>query len=87
MIIAERPADPELAQSLDKFRRNGEWLTKHGSGLFDRYRGKYIAVSGGEVFAADDACEAERLAEAKHPDDEPFVQWVPRDRCPRIYAC
>jgi hypothetical protein len=38
------------------------------------------------VFVADDAVEARRLASENHPDDEPFVQFVPRERRERIYA-
>jgi hypothetical protein len=38
------------------------------------------------VFVADEAREARRLATAKHPDDEPFVQYIPRERAVRIYA-
>ena len=58
-----------------------------GAPLFERYAGKYLAVSEGEVFVAEDAWEARRLARVQHPDDEPFVQHVPRDSNPRIYAC
>jgi hypothetical protein len=86
LILTEEPADPEFNQSLARFRRNGEWLTEHGAPLFERFRGQYIAVSEGEVFAANDAWEARRLAKEKHPDDEPFVQYIPRERYERIYA-
>jgi hypothetical protein len=78
--------DPALADRMARFRRNAEWLTANGAPLFDRFPGSYLAVSDGEVFVADDAREARRLAQEKHPDDEPFVQYVPRDRYPRIYA-
>ena len=71
---------------MDRFRRNGEWLTAHGISLFASCPGKYLAVSEGEVFVAGDASEARRLAEEKHPDDEPFVQFVPLEKRERIYA-
>jgi len=87
LILAEEPEDPVLNERMARFRSNGEWLTRHGAPLFERYAGKYIAVSKGEVFVSDDAWEARRLARAQHPDDEPFVQYVPRDSNPRIYAC
>jgi hypothetical protein len=38
------------------------------------------------VFAAHDAWEARRLTKERHPDDEPFVQYIPRERYERIYA-
>ena len=87
LIITEEPEDPELNRRMARFRRNGEWLTEHGGPLFKQFRGRYIAVSEGEVFVADDHWEAKRLAKAQHPDDEPFVQHIPLERIERIYAC
>ena len=71
---------------MDKFRHNGEWLTEHGAPLFEQFPGMYLAVSEGEVFVADEASEARRLAREKHPNDEPFLQYVPRESWERIYA-
>lgn len=87
LIITEEPEDPEFNRRMAQFRRNGDWLTEHGAPLFERYRGRCIAISEGEVFVADDYWEAQRLAKEKHPDDEPFVQRMPRERMERIYAC
>jgi len=87
LIITEETEDPEINRRMARFRRNGEWLTEHGAPLFKRYRGRYIAVSEGEVFVADDYWEAERLAKEKHPDDAPSVQYIPQDDYERIYAC
>lgn len=87
LIITEEPEDAGFNRRMAQFRRNGEWLTEHGAPLFKQYRGRYIAVSEGEVFVADDYWEAERLAKEKHPDDVPSVQYVPSDNCERIYAC
>lgn len=86
VTITEEAVDPELAHRLQRFRRNGEWLTEHGAFVFSAYRGKFIAVSEGEVFAADDRWEARRLAQEKHPDDEPLVQFIPLEKIERIYA-
>ena len=61
-------------------------MTAHGSALFEQFPGKYLAVTEGEVFVADDASEARRLATEKNPDDEPFVQFVPPESRERIYA-
>ncbi|MCI0489825.1 MAG: DUF5678 domain-containing protein [Blastocatellia bacterium] len=84
-IITEEPEDLNFNQRLDRFRRNGEWLTEHGASLFEQYPGQYIATSEGEVFVSDDALEARRMALEKHPGDEPFVQYVPRESYERIY--
>ena len=87
LIMTEGPEDPELQRRMARYRRNGAWLTEHGASLFEQWAGQYIAVAEGEVFVAADACEARRLARVKHPDDEPFVQYIPRESYERIYAC
>ncbi len=86
-IFTEGPEDVELNERLGRFRRNGEWLTEHGAPLFEKHAGHYIAVSEGEVFTADDVHTARQLAMQKHPDDEPFVQYIPTEKVVRIYAC
>jgi hypothetical protein len=86
LIMTEGPEEPELNRRLTQYQRNGEWLTEHGASLFQQFRGQYIAVSEGEVFTAPDAWEAQRLAKTKHPDDEPFVQYIPQEKYERIYA-
>lgn len=86
LLITEDAIDPELTARIARFRRNGEWLTAQGEYLFERFPGKYVAVSEGGVFVANDASEAARLASEKHPDDQPFVQFIPRESRERIYA-
>ena len=85
--ITVEPAEPDFIKRSLRYRANGEWLTEHGAPWFVQFPGKFIAVSEGEVFVADDALEARRLASQKHPGDEPFVQYIPRENRPRIYAC
>ena len=86
LVITEEDQDLAFSALMDRFRHNGEWLTEHGAPLFERFPGKYLAVSEGEVFVADEPSEARRLAKAKHPNDEPFLQYVPRESRERIYA-
>jgi Family of unknown function (DUF5678) len=86
LTMTEEPEDPAFNQRLVKYRHNGEWLTEHGASLFEQFPGCYVAVSESDVFVADDAWEARRLAKEKHPDDEPFVQYIPKEHYERIYA-
>lgn len=86
-VFIEEVEDKELSERLSRFRRNGEWLTEHGASLFEQHAGHYLAVSEGEVFIADDMRSARQLAQEKHPEDEPFVQYIPLERKVRIYAC
>jgi hypothetical protein len=86
VVVSEEPEDSERRRRLDQFERNGVWLSEHGASVYDQHAGRYVAVAAGEVFAADDAWEARRLALERHPDDEPFIQYIPRERYARVYA-
>ena len=87
LTITEEPGDPKFAREMAQYRRNREWLVAHDPSFFDQFRGRYIAAAGGEVFVADDAWEAERLAKEKHPQDVPFIRHIPREKLIWIYAC
>jgi hypothetical protein len=89
VIITEEPLTPELARALENGRRNLLWFNEHVEELevYERYRGKYVAAAGGELFVAETAEEVERLAEEKHPADTPHVRYIPREKRYRIYAC
>jgi hypothetical protein len=76
LTVTEEPEDVEFNRRMDRFQRNGEWLTEHGAPLFERFPGQYVAVSEGDVFVSDNAWAARQLAREKHPDDEPFVQYI-----------
>jgi hypothetical protein len=54
--------------------------------VFRRHRGRWIAVSEEEIFVAESAAEAERLAKERHPSDTPHVQFIPLEKVERIYA-
>lgn len=86
--ITEAPEDPEALRRRALFLRNVEWFSSHWM-LFssEPYRGRYVAVSEGEIFVADDASEAERLAFERHPHDVPYIKLIPKERHLRIYAC
>ncbi len=88
VVIKELPADPELARLFERAHRNLRWFNDHAVEweVFRRYRGRWIAVSEGELFVGESAEEATRLALARHPDDLPHVQWIPKEKVDRIYA-
>jgi hypothetical protein len=86
MTITVEPADPEMIRRSRLFRRNGIWMSENGAALYDQYPGQYVAVSEGEIFNSFDAQEAKRLALENHPDDIPFVIYLPKEKYERIYA-
>lgn len=88
VIIEEKPMTPELKLLFERAKKNLDWFEANCIKLdvFNCYRGKYVAVSEGELFVADTAEEVEQLAHEKHPDDLPHVRYIPREKVPRIYA-
>jgi hypothetical protein len=89
LIIEEGPMPPELAIAFEKARRNRQWFSEHLRELevYERYRGRYVAAAGGELFVADTPEEIDRLVREKYPDDFAHVRYIPRKKLSRIYAC
>jgi len=89
LVIEDEPLTPELARAFENARRNLLWFDAHVVELevYKRYRGKYVASAGGELFVADTAKEVRRLALEKHPDDLAHVRYIQREKRDRIYAC
>ena len=89
IIIEELPMPPEMARLFEQAARNRHWFSEHVEelGSFKLYRGRFIAVSGGELFVGDSRAEVDRLAREKHPDEMPHIRFIPREKLVRIYAC
>ncbi len=89
LIIEEEPMTPELARAFESARRNVLWFNDHVEELevYKRYRGRWVASSGGELFVADTPEEVRRLAREKHPEELEHVRYIQREKLSRIYAC
>lgn len=89
LIIEEEEMTPEFARAFASARRNVMWFNDHVEELeiYERYRGKYVAASGGELFVADTPEEVRRLAREKHPDELEHLRYIQREKLSRIYAC
>jgi hypothetical protein len=89
VTIEEHEMPPEMARIFEQARRNLFWFSENAERLevYKRYRGRYVAAAGGELFVADTAEEVESLAHDKYPDEMPHVRYIPRERRYRIYAC
>jgi hypothetical protein len=90
-FVIEDVADPAEVASfhamLDAARANRDWLAGQWPRLLPGARGKYLAVAGREAFLAETADEARARARAAHPEDKGlFVQFVPAQRGPKVYA-
>ena len=89
VIIEELPHDPEFERLFAQAYRNLIWFSEHAEelGVFTKYRGRYVAAAGGELFVSDSREEVDRLARDKYPDEMPHIRHIPREKAYRIYAC
>ena len=87
VIIEELPYDHEFERTFAKAERNRAWFREHVKELevFKKYRGRYVAAAGGELFVADAAEQIDQLVRDKYPDEVPHVRYILRERCDRIY--
>jgi hypothetical protein len=90
-LILEECNDPlEVARmqaTMERLRRNSDWLQAHWPALLPQARGKLVAVAGQEAFVADSINQAWAWVDATHPEDDgAFVRYVPTEEGPRIYA-
>ncbi len=88
ITVEELPPDPEVVRVLELTGRNLRWFNEHAieREVFSRYRGRFIAVSEGELFVGDSRKEVGRLARARHPEDIPHIRYIPLEKAHRIYA-
>jgi hypothetical protein len=88
VTIEEHEMPPDLARMFAQARRNLLWFSENAEGLevYNRYRGRYVAAAGGELFVADTPEEVERLAHDKYPDEISHVRYIPLEKRSRIYA-
>lgn len=78
----------ELQRQSEQFERNLAWFSAHAVELdvFNRYRGRHLAVAGGELFVGDSPEEVRQQAQVRHPEDHPFVHYILKEKAHRIYA-
>ena len=88
LIIEELPHDPEFERLFAQGYNNLIWFSEHAEELevFKKYRGRYVAAAGGELFVADSPEEVDRLVHEKHPDEMPHVRYILKEKSYRIYA-
>jgi len=86
------PESPEeIAKHKERrqiFRRNSKQFESMIQELYAKYSGKYVCVSGGQVFVADTAKQALELARTAYPDEYGvgYFQYLSTRWGPKIYA-
>ena len=70
-----------------QIERNSDWLQAHIAEVYSQHRGRFICVSGEELFVGNSAPEVESQARAVHPEDEGMLtRYIPKEKGIRIYA-
>ena len=81
----DEPATPESAQRARQLLEDQQWYADHSQELHDRFAGLFVAVAGGEPFAAATREAAYALAKQRKPDHDPIVFFLPKERKLSIY--
>lgn len=63
------------------------WLVAHGPELFEKYRGKWIAVRDGQVVGVGETATAAAAQAREHAPDGDFILEAIDDEADVIYAC
>ena len=84
--VTDSQMEREINRVIDLAGKNRQWFNDHAQELnvFDLYRGRFIAISEGELFSGDSPEEVERIAHDNHPDDIPFVHYIPKEKSYRV---
>jgi len=86
-FITDPKVNARRMERMRQFNRNINWAASRWEDIVERAAGSYIAVVDEDLFVADSACEAERLAKESHPDSEGiFVRFVSPVVGPRVYG-
>ena len=73
-------ATPESARRARQLLEDQQWYADHSQELHNRFAGLFVAVVGGEPFAAATREAAYALAKQHKPDRDPLVFFLPKER-------
>lgn len=79
-FVESRPATEEEKRRAQEAEADDKWLSEHSTEIWERYRGKYIAVVSQTLFVGDTWEEVIGKAKEKYPTREPLVRHIPYKR-------
>jgi hypothetical protein len=62
-----------------------QWYADHAQELHERFAGLFVAIAGGEPFAATTREAAYNMAKQHKPDRNPIVFFLPKERKLSVY--
>lgn len=79
LVRTEKPSEEDL-ERFEADQADFEWFAEHAEDLEEKYRGKYLAIANREAFIAESFREAVAKAKSKHPERDPYVEYIPLKR-------
>lgn len=79
-LVESRPATEEEKKKAQEVTADGNWLSQHSAEIWERHKGKYIAVVEQTLFVGDTWEEAISKAKEKCPGRRPLVRHIPYKR-------
>ncbi|MEW6095398.1 MAG: DUF5678 domain-containing protein [bacterium] len=79
-LVESRQATEEEIRKFQEVEADGNWLSEHSAEIWEKYRGKYIAVIEQTLFVGDTLEEAISKAKERCPEREPLVRHIPYKR-------
>ncbi|MBU1487114.1 hypothetical protein KKH56_03580 [bacterium] len=79
-LVESRPATEEEKRKSQEVTIDSQWLSQHSAEIWEKYRGKYIAVVKQALFIGDTWEEAIGKAKERCPGRRPLVRHIPYKR-------
>jgi len=79
-LVESRPATEEEKQRAQEVTADSNWLSQHSAEIWEKYKGKYIAIVEQTLFVGDTWEEAISKAKERCPERGPLVRHIPYKR-------
>ncbi len=79
-LTESRPATEDEKTRSQEFAIDEQWLSEHSKDIWEKYKGKYIAVAKQTLFVDDTWENVITKAKEKYPHREPLVRHIPFKR-------
>lgn len=79
-LVESRQATEEEKKRTQEAEIDDKWFSEHSAEIWEKYRGKYIAVIEQTLFYGDTWEDAISKAKEKCPEKDPMVTHIPYKR-------
>jgi hypothetical protein len=81
----DSPPTSESTLQACQLLEDQQWYADHAQELHERFAGLFVAIAGGEPFAATTREAAYNMAKQHKPDRNPIVFFLPKERKLSVY--